>query len=148
MIIDSLDTLNHYTSLHPEFSKVIEVLNSNMYKNLPNGKHIIEKDRLYMIIEDQVHMPEFKCTLEAHKKYIDIQCVIDGSFSFGWKHIDVCNAVLKKYSEEYDIVFFSDEPLEHYTLQANQFAVFFPHDAHAPRTPSKYVKKVIFKVRV
>ena len=148
MIIDSLDTLSHYTSLHPEFSKVIEVLNSNMYKNLPNGKHIIEKERLYMIIEDQVYMPEFKCTLEAHKKYIDIQCVIDGSFSFGWKHIDVCNAVLKEYSEEYDIVFFSDEPLEHYTLQANQFAIFFPHDAHAPRTPSKYVKKVIFKVRV
>ena len=148
MIIDSLDFLNHYTSLHPEFSKVIEVLNSNMYKNLPNGKHIIEKERLYMIIEDQVYMPEFKCTLEAHKKYIDIQCVIDGSFSFGWKHIDVCNAVLKEYSEEYDIVFFSDEPLEHYTLHANQFAIFFPHDAHAPRTPSKYVKKVIFKVRV
>ena len=110
MIIDSLDTLNHYSSLHPEFSKVIEVLNSNMYRNLPNGKHIIEKDRLYMIIEDQVHMPEVKCTLEAHKKYIDIQCFIEGSFSFVWKHIDVCNAVCKEYSEEADIMFFSDEP--------------------------------------
>ncbi len=148
MIIDSLDSLKHYQCLHPEFSKVIEVLNSNLYKNLPNGKHIIEKDRLYMIIEDQVHMPEVKCTLEAHKKYIDIQCVIEGSFSFGWKHIDVCDAVCKEYSEEADIMFFSDEPLEHYTLHSNQFAIFFPHDAHAPHTPSKYVKKVIFKVRV
>lgn len=45
-------------------------------------------------------------------------------FSFGWKHIDVCNAVCKEYSEEADIMFFSDEPLEHYTLHSNQFAIF------------------------
>lgn len=148
MIIDSLDSLKLYQSLHPEFKKAVEFLNSTKYNNLPLGKHIIEKDILYIIIEDQFHKPDSQSLLETHNKYIDIQCVLDGSFSFGWKHKDECLTVLKEYSEESDIMFFSDEPLEYYTLHAHQCAIFFPHDAHAPLTPSKYVKKLIFKVRV
>jgi len=46
--------------------------------------------------------------LEAHRRYIDIQLVLDGTDEMGWKPLSDCHDPVSDYSTERDIRFFND----------------------------------------
>ena len=147
MILDHLSRAEKYFDVHSSFKHAFDFLRQTDLRSLSNGRHDIEGDDLYIIIaEDNVGNERRK--LETHKKYIDIQLPIDGTFPIEWHDVDSCKNISTEYDNERDVQFYNDPPLFTMHLGADMFAVLFPEDAHAPQPPVTSVKKAIVKVAV
>ena len=147
MIVDSLSKLGIYSAVYPRFSTVMGYLAGVDLAAINEGKYEIDGDSIFMTVVDaELKKPE-NAFLETHDKYIDIQIVISGTETFGWKDRDKCKEAKEAYSDRKDIAFFSDKPSAFVTLGAGECIVFFPGDAHAPLIGDGKVKKCIVKVR-
>ena len=94
--------------------------------------------------------------MEAHEKYIDIQYVAEGEEKFFFADKKIFN-VTEKYNPEKDVEFYDSKNFEKSdkaeasVLNAGEFAVFFPDDAHKPSliTDKAYkIKKILLKIPV
>lgn len=63
--------------------------------------------------------------IEIHKEYIDIQVLLSGKESFGWKATRDLKAEKKAYTRENDIAFYSDKADLIFTLSPGEFVIFF-----------------------
>jgi YhcH/YjgK/YiaL family protein len=117
-------------------------------KNLPAGRYPIDGENIFALISEYKTKPESEGKLEAHRKYIDVQYVIDGEELMGYAPLNG-QEILDPYKEENDIVFFTGD--KSFTkVSAGMFAVFFPEDVHMPGIASgksSSVKKLVIKVR-
>lgn len=147
MILDHLSRAEKYYNVHTSFKQAFDYLKKTDLRTLPEGKHAIAGDDLYMIIASD-HSGKERRKLETHKKYIDIQLAIEGSFPLEWHDIDSCKNVAAFYDNEKDVEFFNDPPLFTVQIASDMFAVLFPEDAHAPQPPMTTTKKAILKVAV
>ena len=86
--------------------------------------------------------------MEVHKKYIDIQLGIAGLNEFGWRPLSDCSQWSKPFNDADDVGFFADAPDLWVTVKPEQFAVFFPEDAHTPKGGSGPLQKIVVKVPV
>jgi len=148
MIKDSVQNAAVYHGIHPGVDKVLETIASGEYLKWDSGRHDIQGDELFCLIQD--YQTKSEGNLEAHNKYIDIQVVIKGSENIAYAERSVLTAE-GDYNEESDIGFFggSGDPIY---LREEDFAVFFPGDGHAPGLTAKgepsRVRKAVFKVHV
>ena len=97
---------------------------------------------------NRVNRRHDKAKLECHRKYIDIQLVLEGVDEMGWKPLADCSEPVADYSAEKDIRFFRDAPASWIATPPGAFCIFFPEDAHAPLVASGNIRKVIFKIAV
>jgi YhcH/YjgK/YiaL family protein len=86
--------------------------------------------------------------LEAHRRYIDIQYLIEGSEEIGWKHLDRSMEIQSPYNEEKDLILYADHPQSWVKLVPGEFVIFFPEDAHAPNVSDAMIRKVVVKVLI
>lgn len=147
MILDHLSRAEKYFNVHSSFKHAFDYLKSTDLRSLPEGRHDIEGDDIYLIIANDRSGNERR-KLETHRKYIDIQLAVDGSFPLEWHDIDSCKNSAAEYNNENDVQFYNDPPLFTVQLASDMFAVLFPEDAHAPQPPMSSVKKAIVKVAV
>lgn len=90
---------------------------------------------------------------EAHKKFIDIQCVLKGEERVAFLPIERLKET-KPYSEETDAAFYTDDINLHpsyLSLLPGYFAILYPQDGHMPQlyiNELKNVKKVVVKVEI
>lgn len=147
MITDQLKNAEKYYSMNPGFERAFSFLRMDSLANLPAGKHEIDGDRLFAIIQKEKGRSKAEAKLEAHRKYIDIQYVISGPEEMGWRPTAECRSVESPYDESQDIGFFNDEPETWTKVTAGHFAIFTPADAHAPMVSSGEIHKVVIKVR-
>ncbi len=89
---------------------------------------------------------------ETHEKFFDVQYVIEGMEIIGVCDKSECDKVAVPYSEANDVTFY-EEPKHCGTvfLNANDFIVLGPEDAHKPRCAvceQISIKKVVIKVPV
>lgn len=148
MIIQNLANFEKYTSLHRHFAKAFEFLQQPGTRSLEDGRYEIFGDELFalvMHIEGKA-MPEAK--VEAHRKHIDIQFIISGQEQMGWKPYASSAAVVAPYSVERDVELYEPQGLHWLLVQPEQFAVFFPHDIHAPGVGEGAIHKIVIKVKV
>lgn len=108
----------------------------------------IEGDKLIALISRKIGKQQNEAMLEVHRKYIDIQFVLQGVDTMGWKPASDCSEVIAPYDEEKDIEFFADEPSMWCPVHAGSYAIFFPEDAHAPMVSNGEIYKIILKVAV
>ncbi len=74
--------------------------------------------------------------LECHRRYIDIQYVLEGVDEMGWKSLPDCRKPAGDYNAALDIRFFDDQPAAWIATPPDHFCIFFPEDAHAPLVSS------------
>ena len=146
MIIDHISLADRYFALHESFEQAFEFISSFNENVIEAKKFPLVDSSLIAILEPIQGKGHSKAQLEAHRKYIDIQYVLEGVEEIGWKPYRECQSCTQEYNPEKDIEFFSDPPLVWLTLKAGNFAIFFPTDAHAPLAGSGPVKKIIMKV--
>ena len=146
MIVDAISCLNNYAHVHPLFPYVIDALAHMNFATMESGIHEIKGKDIFLIIETAEPLSSHTPILEAHRKYIDIQFSIEGSFSCGWKSLIDCMDITVPFNEEKDITFFGDKPTLILPIPTDHFAIFFPSDAHAPMAPNEHVKKGIVKI--
>lgn len=149
MIFDSLNNFINHTKANEKFKLILDFINSHDLKTIETGKYEIDGSDLFVIIQNYQTKKLEEGKLEAHKKYIDIQYVIEGEEKIGFAKLSDTKPSTF-YDNEKDLVFLSGEA-EFFTATPDNFFVFYPEDAHMPSIaiyePS-FVKKAVFKIKV
>jgi len=146
MILDLLTSAHRYDALHPGFAPAFDFISRTDLAKLAPGRHAIDGDRLYVGIGDEQGCGQAAARLEAHRRYIDIQCAVAGADEIGWRPLSACSKVAAEYAADRDIVFFEGPPESWFTLRPGAFTILFPEDAHAPLAGTGAVRKAVFKV--
>jgi biofilm protein TabA len=147
MILDKLSESGRYATLHPAFARAFEFLSNTSLARLAPGRHEIDGDRMFVLIDHQEGRGREGARLEAHRKYIDIQYTFEGMEEIGWSPLDACRPPTGGFDAEKDIGFFADDrPATWLSVPPGLFAVFFPEDAHAPLGGRGLLKKAIVKI--
>jgi len=148
MIFATLSQSDRYAALHPLFARAFEYIRDTDLLALAPGRYPIVGEQLFVIVENVPGRAREAAKLECHRKYIDIQLVLEGGEEMGWKSLADCAQPVSDYSAEKDIRFFHDAPTSWVAVPPGHFCIFFPEDAHAPLVASGQVRKAIFKVAV
>jgi len=148
MILDTLDNAARYTGLRNGFSKAFGFLNQPGLADLPAGTYTVSSNQIFAVISHETgRRPEEVKLLECHRKYIDIQYVINGDESIGWSpRAGLENSI--DYDEEKDIEFFKGMPQSIIRISPGSFVLFFPTDAHSPLIGNGPIHKVVMKVAI
>lgn len=146
MIIDKLENSSKYFGMNPNFHKAFSFLQNNDLTKMEASKYEIDGDKVYAAITSKEGKRKDEAKLEIHKKYIDIQYLIDGSEAMGWKYTKDCKIAIGEFNAEKDILFYEDAPEVWFNLVPGTFAIFFPDDAHAPMISNENVHKIVVKV--
>lgn len=147
MIIDTLENLGKYKSLHPLFPVISDYVNHHRLQDMPAGRYIIKEDELYLHIDETIGKRHEDAVLESHVEMIDLQIPLEVAETFGYTPVSELPA--NEYIKDKDITFYRGEkPQSMILCKKGMFVVFFPQDAHAPCISSeKNFKKAIFKVK-
>ncbi|HQT32348.1 MAG TPA: YhcH/YjgK/YiaL family protein [Thiobacillus sp.] len=146
MILDTLARADRYSVLHPLFARAFAFLRQAGLSTLAPGRHAIEGEQLFAIVEHCTGRTRAQAQLECHRRYIDIQLVLEGTDEMGWKPVAQCASPVTDYDAARDIRFFSDAPSSWIATPAGSFCLFFPDDAHAPLVGSGLIRKVVLKI--
>lgn len=148
MIVDTLATSPRWSTLHELFPAAFEFLSKTDFENLPDGKHEIHGERLFVIVASDQGKGRENAMLEFHRNYIDIQYIINGADEIGWLAACDCRRISTEYDRSKDLGFFFDRPKTWLYVPSNSFAIFYPEDAHAPLGCNGAVRKAVVKVAV
>lgn len=146
MIVDFLKNIDKYAVLHKDFQLVADYIKENNLSQMECGRHEIRGEEVFFNLQEYETKSIQK--LEAHKKYIDIQVVVQGEENMGYTNIEN-TTVAEEYNEEKDVMFLNGE-VDKIKADNRNFLIFYPEDAHMPAlsiSESKKVKKAIFKIK-
>lgn len=150
MILDKITNLDIYKDLNKYIPLVVEFIEKTDLLALEEGKGTIEEGEVFYIVQNKYTKDYDNNKWEAHKRYIDIQCIINGVEGMGYTDKSNLKAITE-YNSEMDIQFFKGEG-KILNLSEGEFALFFPNDGHLPYIKEdgapKQVKKIIFKLMI
>lgn len=151
MIYDHLSNIENYKGLSEDIYKGLFFL-KQATSDMECGTYQLNS-RVKATVSDYETKEVNEHGYEAHKKYIDIQCVLKGQESVACLPIEKLMEI-KPYSEEKDAAFYMAvsklQPL-YVKLQSGYFAIFYPQDGHMPKlsvNEAEIVKKVVIKVEI
>ena len=148
MIVSNLNNTKRIESFHPLFKKLFDYIKTHDILNTPCGRIDIDGDNLYINNINPECIPAEKQVLEVHRDYIDVQILLEGSETIGWRALEDSKKEVKPYEKEGDCTLFSDTPTTWIHLVPGQLAIFFPEDAHAPVIGEGKIRKMIAKVKL
>lgn len=148
MILDTLAQADRYLALHPLFARAFEFLRGTDLDALAPGMHAIQGEQLFAIVEDCTGRTRAEAKLECHRRYIDIQLVLEGVDEMGWKPLAACVDPATDHDVARDIRFFNDVPASWVATPPGSFCLFFPDDAHAPLVSAGRIRKVVVKIEL
>lgn len=111
----------------------------------------IDGDRVFALVQRYRPRLLTKGSWEAHRRYIDVQCVIEGTELMGFNPRKLMR-VASRYNavKDFTALRIGKTPPSFVTVPAGHFAIFMPHDAHMPGLAVKglhgEVKKIVVKV--
>jgi YhcH/YjgK/YiaL family protein len=150
MVADTVRNSAAYEGLSAGLRKAFDFMRAHDLRMLGDGKHEIDGDRVYVLMQSYTTKPEIEARLEAHRRYLDIQVVLEGREIIYWAPIEGLEAD-GAYSEERDVIFYKGSVPGAVTVPAGCFAIFYPQDGHKPCChwgAAAPVRKAVFKVRV
>lgn len=116
--------------------------------NNDEGKFTLSDNRVFVIITTGDTEKADQRKAEVHRKYIDIQILLDGEERIGYSNeLDENFASLSKLKN--DVLFIEDVKNENFVdLRPGDFALFYPDQVHRPmcaiNSPTR-IKKAIIK---
>ncbi len=149
MIIDKIENLHLYEIISERIKQAFEYIHNTNLKSINPGKYEIDGENIFALICEYKTKLEKEGKLEAHRKYLDVQYVIEGEELMGYSPLGN-QEILEPYKDENDIVFFKGEK-SFLKVSSGMFAIFFPDDVHMPGISTgdiTDVKKLVIKVRI
>ena len=151
MILDTIDNTRLYIGLHAGFAKAFEILTDKTLAKKQDGKYSVDGDKIYYTIQRYTTKPLNEGNLEAHRKYIDIQFLLEGVEILGYAPLKGLTTA-EVYNPQKDIAFFNTpKEITKVKLEPGLFCILFPDDAHLPcrqlAGPAE-VRKVIIKIQI
>lgn len=151
MIYDNLSNIDLYKGLSNDIYTGLLFLNQAK-PDIENGTYLLNS-RVKAIVSEYETKAVNECCYEAHKRFIDIQCVLKGQERVACLPIERLKET-KPYSEEIDAAFYAettDLQPSYLSLQPEYFAIFYPQDGHMPQLcvdETKLVKKIVVKIEI
>jgi len=149
MIYDTLSTASSYVGMPGWLTQALRFLSSPEASSLAEGRHDLDGDRLFALVQEYETRPPEECRWEAHRLHIDVQYVSRGVERIGVAPLASLTQV-EPHDEARDVAFF-DGSGDFVTLRPGRFAVLFPHDAHRPcmlADAVERVRKIVIKARL
>jgi len=153
MIYDRLDSIAGYKGISHNLDLAIEYLAGNDVGALPEGRHEVALDEVYVSVQSYATKDPAAASLEAHRKYIDIQFLLEGAETCYYAPLAGLKPI-GPFDEGKDVGFYwePEEGLTPLALTPGRFALFFPSDAHKPSCHAagqeRRVRKIVVKVAV
>lgn len=140
----------------------LEYLKTVDIKTLPLGKTCIDGERLFINVQEYETKSVDPPVFESHRKYYDIQLILDGNEAIGVAQAKENYPISKPYDPEADYQLYTpaERPVWRtdgatpfrLELGTGDLVVFGPNDLHAPSlTPGAktvHVKKAVVKCRI
>jgi biofilm protein TabA len=151
MIVDRIENAKLYNSLSPRIAKALQMLAAGDILKKSLGRHEVDGDKLYFLVQKYTTKPRANGIMESHKRYIDIQFVGAGEESIFFANTAGLK-VTTPYNEKDDAALY-EQPADLIDVRMSKgmFCILFPEDGHGPcRVASKEceVQKIVFKVAI
>lgn len=150
MIYDTLKHIAAYRGMGANMDRAIDLLQNTDFSKLEAGRYEVDGANLFYMIQEPELRLEADAQFEAHRRYADIQLALtDGEIINCLPTEDVSKWL--PFDEDKDIGF-SDvqEKGIAMPLNAGQFMILFPQDAHMPclKGCADKTRKVVVKVKL
>ena len=113
MLAGELTHTEPYHSVHPRMEQAFRFLEDCLAQGVRPGRYTIDGDDIYAVVFQYVPQEKEDPRYETHDRYLDIQCIAQGS---GGSKLH---------------------------LKAGDFAVYFPSDGHLPAMPDECAENCI-----
>ena len=87
MIIDRISNAPFYHPLHPGFRRAFDYLLQADLPSMEVGKYEIDGQNIYAMVQQYHTKWQEEAVWEAHRRYIDLQYVIQGAEKLGYANI-------------------------------------------------------------
>lgn len=148
MILDQLLHAQQYGPMHERLRLGLDALIAGKLNDRPDGRYELLGTEVYALVQTYDTKPRAAGKWEAHRKYTDIQYLVEGSEIMGWMPLAGLREIAP-FDAAKDLGLHAGGPGSFFQVNAGEFAVFFPHDAHMPSlavaAPAR-VKKIVVKV--
>lgn len=136
-----------YKGIHPRLDAVLERLNDEFLSSVGYEPVKLEGDALYATRFDYETLTLEDTFFEAHRKYLDVHVMIDGS-----ERVEIASPeALEMFEHSGDFYAYRGEADQSLVIRPGEFLVVFPDDSHrikiCVREPER-VSKVVFKLLV
>ena len=158
MIITNVNNEIQNKSLAKDIRFCIEFAkkNENKILSLVNGSYDVGYNNIKMNLGKYFTKSENEKIWESHKKYLDVQIMINGTEKVAISNIR--NMEVKSFDSEKDLVILEGEKEFDLVMRTGDVLVFFPNDVHKPElnisetdnsgSIRKIVTKVVFKIEI
>lgn len=151
MILGNVNHLDLIPYLPTKIKQSIEYIKDNVNSNTPAGRYDIDSDNMFFMVSDNSLRYIHEANPEYHKKYIDVQIVLDGQEGMAVSTLPPHTQILEDKIAENDIAFIKTPNEETMlVLQKDDFIVFLPNEVHKPlcAVDNKIatVRKVVVKI--
>ena len=149
MIVTNLDTLK---DTFPKIWQYAEIaLDAHGKDPEKQRRQPIKDSQVFFTLSEDPLEPQEDRRLEVHKKYLDIQIVLEGTERYGYIPGAYAGTFEEERFESDDVAFTSrNEPCQYADLTAGDAIIFLPGHAHKPlcipADQNKKVRKAIIKV--
>src|SRR5687768_13770059 len=99
MILDSINNIQRYKGLGERINTAFEFIKRSDLKTISLGKHVIKEGEIFAIVMEYDTKPKSECMMEGHRKYIDVQFMVDGNELFEYAQFNNQTPTIP-YSEE------------------------------------------------
>lgn len=148
MIIDTLENAFLYRPLGPRIARALDYLKTTDFSGMALGRHAIDQDLIFAIVNEYETIPCTEVELEGHRKYIDVQYLVSGSELIGYAPL-LSQTPFQEYDKDEDYVLYRGAAT-FVRICAGMFSILYPHDLHMPCVgePPTPVRKVVVKVLI
>lgn len=153
MIIGSIEHLELTPYLPARLKNAIEYIRDNVNSSTPVGRYDIDGDEVFFMVSDNTSRFIQDAQPEYHKRYIDIQIVLEGDEGMAVSTLPPHTDITDDRIVTGDIAFVKT-PIEEtmFAVHANDFVIFYPNEVHKPlcalNNVQTKIRKVVVKVDV
>lgn len=150
MIFDKIRNLEKYEAVCEGLAQASDFLKKIDINNFKTGVVKIDGDDIFASVQQYETEDKELLKFECHKKYIDVQCILEGEEDIYWENTEDLDG-WSEFNYEGDYALSESKNLKYpISLKSGDFILLYPEDAHKPRcknTASVLVKKVVIKIR-
>ncbi len=147
MITGKKQDLTAYKGLGTRIDRAIDYLLA-FDPATPDGHYEIDGENLYANVVTVQTSTEKAVCFEAHRRYIDLQYILDGSETMVYAPLSVCRET-QSYRDAEDYAFYEADG-KALVMNAGDFYLVHPFDAHAPGryASTEKVRKIVIKIKL
>jgi len=149
MIHDHVARADRYRPLGSQLALALEYIRSSDFGTVPDGRHPIDGDRVYALVQSYITKLPGQRTWEAHRRYMDLQFVIEGSEQIGYMPPGRTSESEYDAARDFATVPGGASDGDLLTVRVGDFMLIWPGEVHMPGLaigPPAAVRKVVVKI--